>query len=273
VTIRSTTRKLLEKCLRRRLRPFEPADWAASAVIFAPHPDDETLGCGGVASKKIAAGVELHFVFITDGAASHSGRVAPELLRRQRTCEAVEAVRRLGGTIDQVTFLNVPDGKAADHVERIVESVALLLLSWRPQSIFVVHAADPSPDHLAVNASVLRAARACGRPMTVYEYPVWYWYHWPWVRLAGDLPGMWQRSLRQSIAMLAGLRGLSMLNSRADIADALEVKRDALAAHRSQTARPPGQADWPILSDLAGGDFVNRLFADYEAFMRYELNS
>jgi LmbE family N-acetylglucosaminyl deacetylase len=255
------------------LIPFEAEDWAASAIIFAPHPDDEILGCGGVASKKIAAGVDPHFVFVTDGAASHYGRVAPEVLRRQRRSEAIEAVRRLGGGADKITFLDMPDGKAANHADSIVAAVAQLLGAWRPQSIFVVHSADPTGDHSAVNASVLRAARAYARPVTVYEYPIWYWYHWPWVRLAGDLPGMWRKTLRQSILTAAGLRNLSMLNCRAEITDALEIKSHALAAHRSQTLRPPEQADWPILSDLAGGDFIARLLADYEAFMRYELNA
>lgn len=273
MNIRNATCRTLDTCLRRRLKPFEAADWTASAIIFAPHPDDEILGCGGVASKKIAAGAELHFVFVTDGAASHNGRVAPEVLRRQRRCEAIEAVRRLGGSADQITFLEMPDGKAADHADSIVAAVAQLLCAWRPQSIFVVHSADPAGDHLTVNASVLHAARAYARPVTIYEYPIWYWYHWPWVRVSGDVPGRWRKTLRQSILTAAGLRSLFMLNSRADITDALDIKRHALAAHRSQTMRPPEQADWPILSDLAGGDFIARLLADYEAFMRYELNA
>lgn len=273
VTFRRVACNLLDMCLRRRLRPFEAADWDASAVIFAPHPDDETLGCGGVAAKKLAAGVELRFVFITDGAASHSDLIAPIVLRRQRIDEAFEAVRRLGGTVDHVTFLDIPDGKAADSVEMIVGSVTQLLREWRPRSIFVVHAADPSADHMAVHTSVLRAARAYGHPLAVYEYPVWYWYHWPWVRLSGDLPGLWRKSLLQSIIVAVGLRALWMLNCRADIGDALVRKSYALAAHRSQTARPPHRADWPTLSDVAGGDFLARLLADYEAFRHYEINA
>ena len=47
---------MLDSQLRLRLKPFDVGDWSASAVIVAPHLDDETLGCGGVAAKKIASG-------------------------------------------------------------------------------------------------------------------------------------------------------------------------------------------------------------------------
>ncbi|GAA3729084.1 LmbE family N-acetylglucosaminyl deacetylase [Spinactinospora alkalitolerans] len=43
-------------------------DWAHERVlIFAPHPDDETLGCGGLMSKAKAAGAEVYVQFITVG--------------------------------------------------------------------------------------------------------------------------------------------------------------------------------------------------------------
>jgi LmbE family N-acetylglucosaminyl deacetylase len=270
---REGTRSYLNERLRRRLKPLDQADLEASAIIFAPHPDDETLGCGGVACQKIIAGADLHFVFVTDGAASHNGRVDLDQLRRQRAVEALEAVRCLGGTPNKVKFLRIPDGKAGEHIETIVSSVARLLNALRPESIFVIHSADTPLDHAAVHRSVLQAARFYGRPITVYEYPVWYWYHWPWVRFGADLPGMWRTTLAQSITTAAGLRALLTFNARADIADVMPRKRAALAAHVSQTSRPPNQPDWPILADLAGGEFIQRFNNDYEAFTRYELNA
>jgi len=271
--IREAACRFLSRRLRNRLKNFDTADWTASAVIFAPHPDDETLGCGGVLCKKIASGAELRFVFVTDGTCSHRGQIAPEELCRQRKAEALEAVRRLGASASAVTFLDFPDGRASDHVEAITERATALLHAWRPKSAFVIHAQDPSSDHAAVHRGVVQALKAYGMPVTVYEYPVWYWYHWPWVSFGGDLPGMWRRTARQTISTVAGLRALSTLNAATDISDVLGVKRAALEAHRSQTVRPAGHANWPILSDLANGDFIKRLLADYEVFTRYELNA
>ena len=35
-------------------------------IIFAPHPDDETLGCGGTLLKHIDNGDQVHWVIMTD---------------------------------------------------------------------------------------------------------------------------------------------------------------------------------------------------------------
>jgi LmbE family N-acetylglucosaminyl deacetylase len=273
IDVRRAARTVLDGQLRRRLKPFREAEWAASAVVFAPHPDDETLGCGGVAYKKIAAGAQMWFVFVTDGAASHPGRIAPDALRAGREAEALRAVLRLGAEAHHVAFLRFPDGAATHHVEAIAAAVQPLLHSWRPQSVFVPHAKDPPPDHAAVNAGVRAALRTYGRPITVFEYPIWYWYHWPWVRIRGDLPGMWRTTVRQTIRTVVGLRALSTLNTQAFVGDVLEVKREALAAHDSQMRSPDDSHDWPTLVHLSGGDFIARLLADYEMFTCYQANA
>ncbi len=263
---------MLDNRMQERLKPFEVDDWKSSAVIFAPHPDDETLGCGGVAAKKIAAGAQVRFVFVTDGAASHPGLMTREDLRNTREAEAQEAVRRLGGASEDVTFLRFPDGEASQHIDEMAEAIALLLDSWQPRSVFVTHAKEPPPDHIAVNAAVGAALREHGRPVTVYEYPVWYWYHWPWTSMSGDMPYMQRLTLKQTIKTAAGCRALTTLNRVAYVGDVIEVKRDALAAHASQTERPENQDDWQTLSDLSGGDFVRRLLADHEMFTCYDVN-
>lgn len=270
---RHALRTLLDANLRRRLEQFADRDWLASAMIIAPHPDDETLGCGGIAIKKIAAGAPTSFVFVTDGAASHHGRIEPEKLRALREAEAREAVQHLGASPDSITFLRYPDAQANAHTEAIAADISRLLRRFRPESVFVPHAKDPPSDHGAVNAAVRIALREFGRPVTVYEYPVWYWYHWPWVRLHGDLPGMWRTITRQTFSTRGGLRALSALNRQAYVGDVLERKRAALAAHVTQMRRPEGDAGWTILADLAGGDLMRRLTADYEAFWRYEVNA
>ena len=272
MAIRQATCRLLDWSIRRRLAPFARDDWTASAVIIAPHPDDETLGCGGVACKKIANGAEVRFVFVTDGATSHAAQVGSAALRRIRAQEAIDATGRLGADPDRVAFLDFPDGQASAHVPEIARRVAALLHEWRPQSVYVVHGGDPSPDHRAVHLGVSEAIRSYGGPLTVFEYPVWYWYHWPWIGFRGDLPGMWRTTARQTARTAAGLMSLGRLNAMADISDVTDAKRQALAAHRSQTERPAGARDWPILRDLGRGGFLARLVSDYEAFLRYEAN-
>jgi LmbE family N-acetylglucosaminyl deacetylase len=263
---------MFDRAMRLGSHPFEVADWRSSAIIVAPHPDDETLGCGGVAIKKLRSGADVRFVFVTDGSASHRDRVDPGRLRAMREEEAIEAVRRLGGSADSVTFLRVPDGSAEHHVGKIAAGIAPLLDAWRPQNVFVTHAQEPPRDHVAANAGVREALRLYGRPATVFEYPVWYWHQWPWVRLHGDAPGLNRAALRQTIRTFAGLRGIRLYNSSAFVGDVLEAKRHALMAHRSQMERPAGQDDWPVLEDVSAGDFLARQLGDHEIFTRYHLN-
>lgn len=259
--------------MRRRLTPFEVADWTASAVIFAPHPDDETLGCGGVAAKKIASGAQVRFVFVTDGSASHRTGISGDELRRMREAEAVEAVRLLGGAADCVTFLRFPDGSAIDHVNAMTAAIVPLLEKWRPESVYVCHRKEPPSDHVAVNRAVWAAVRTSDLKVTLFEYPIWYWYHWPWMRMRGDLPGLWRMKLRQTIATGAGLRALFALNAFADVRDVLNVKQGALAAHMSQVRGVEAAGPGPTLHDLSRGDFVARLLSDYEMFARYEIEA
>lgn len=239
--------------------------------MFAPHPDDETLGCGGVALKKIAAGATVRFVFVTDGAASHRG-VSQEALREQRKREAVEAVARLGGQPEDVVFLDIPDGQAARHVEAIATAVAPLLEEIAPESVFVPHRLDPPADHRAVRAGVLRALLRRSRPVILYEYPVWYWYGWPWIGLGGDLPDMRRTALCQTFRSVIGLGALGALNRRAFVGDVLPRKRAALAAHASQMQRSEDAAEWPVLGDLAQGAFLERLTGRHEMFARSTIN-
>ena len=107
MSLRSRARALLDNRLRR-LRSFGAEDWLSSAMIIAPHPDDETLGCGGIACKKILAGAAVSFVFVTDGGSSHSRGIGREELIKTRETEAREAVLRLGGRAEEISFLRYP---------------------------------------------------------------------------------------------------------------------------------------------------------------------
>ena len=138
-------------------------------MIVAPHPDDETLGCGGIICKKILAGAAISFVFVTDGGSSHSHSISREDLVKTRETEAREAVLRLGGNADEISFLRHPDSDASTHVDQIAADILYLLQRKKPQSVFIPHVEDFPSDHAAVNAATVEALRIYGRPVTVYD--------------------------------------------------------------------------------------------------------
>lgn len=272
IGFRQAAATAIDALLMRRLAPLAAGDWCASAVVFAPHPDDETLGCGGVVAKKIEAGADVRFVFVTDGSASHGDHATPGALRERREAEALAAVAQLGGDAGRATFLRLPDGCAREHIPAIAACAASLLGTWQPECVLIPHRLDPTPDHAAVHAGVSAALRRHRRPVVVLEYPIWLWYHWPWVRLRSSVPGLTAAAIRQTLESAAGLRLLWAFNAVAFVADASETKCAALAAHASQMSKPADNPNWVTLPDLSEGDFVRRLLADHELFLRRVVN-
>lgn len=96
-------------------------DAATSLLVVAPHPDDETLCCGGAIQRVVRAGGRVTVVWLTSGdaarlvlmAMSRSLFPAPAVARElgaQRMAEARTATRRLGVAPTGQVFLGYPDG-------------------------------------------------------------------------------------------------------------------------------------------------------------------
>jgi LmbE family N-acetylglucosaminyl deacetylase len=93
----------------------------ARVLVFAPHPDDETLAVGGLIYRLTKSGVPVRVVFITNGdgfahavidglGKAHptgSDYVAYGALRQR---EAIAAMRKLGLGGGNIRFLGFPDG-------------------------------------------------------------------------------------------------------------------------------------------------------------------
>lgn len=248
---------------------FDAAECAASAVVFAPHPDDETLGCGGTIVRKRMAGADVRLVFVTDGSRSHAALMPPAELARLRREEALEAAAALGVPAGNVTFLDYPDGALAAHARDAQARIAGLLRAARPAQVFVPYRGEAPADHHVTNRLVRAALRQEGLAATVYEYPVWTWYHWP--RLGLPLrPGRAAFDLvRNSLRARLGLRVLRDFTAACYVGDVLDRKRAALDRHRSQMTRLLPDPAWLTLGDVAGGAFLDCFFGSHEVFHRY----
>ncbi|MCS6863176.1 MAG: PIG-L family deacetylase, partial [Abditibacteriales bacterium] len=90
-------------------------------LIFAPHCDDETLGCGGLIAMARRIGAAIKVVVVTNGDASFSTAISNvKISPRQhiemayaRQAETLAAMRELGLSADDVIFLGYPDGGTA----------------------------------------------------------------------------------------------------------------------------------------------------------------
>jgi LmbE family N-acetylglucosaminyl deacetylase len=250
------------------LRAIEYRTWSSSAIVFAPHPDDETLGCGGTIAKKRRRGANVQVAFMTDGCRSHEGRISPEKLRSLRRAEAEAACRELGVDAANLTFLQIEDGTLEQHVRPAGAKVRELLEGYRPQEVFVPYHGDNQVDHVATRRVVWDALSTVRFPVQVFEYPIWFWYHWPWVRLRRNgrsVRAVFQAAARSEHLLYRDLR------CAADVREAVATKRAALERHRSQMQRLRDDAYWPILSDVSDGEWLECFFIGHELFYSYTM--
>lgn len=144
-------------------------------LVLAPHPDDETLGAGGLMAATAAAGGQVTTVVLTDGARLRGrldGAARDALVvARQAECRAALAVL---GTPD-VTFLAGRDRQLSRDRGRLVPQLAEIIRASRPSRIVLPHPADAHADHRAVLAllwGALRRAKLEVRP-ALFGYEIW----------------------------------------------------------------------------------------------------
>jgi LmbE family N-acetylglucosaminyl deacetylase len=187
------------------------------ALILAPHPDDESLGCGGFIAEACRQGLPPVIAILTDGSQSHpaSKRFDATGLRLLREEETRHAVSILGLPDDRLIFLRHPDTQAptqGDALHAAAREVADLLHAFGCGSLVVSWRHDPHCDHEAA-ALIAKRARALAR-FRLLSYPVWGLTLPPDHAIVDD--------------RISGFR--------LDVAMHLERKRRAILAHASQYA-------------------------------------
>lgn len=184
----------------------------APIIVLAPHPDDESLGCGALLTHAFAHH-GAHVVSMTDGGGSHPGSQAwpPARLSACRRQELVSAIEALGGTEDDLTWLGHTDGWLHEQPDGpIVDRIVALCQARQAKHLFAPAAQDHHADH-RTTARIAHKVRQALPDITVFSYPVW--SRW-------DDPDL--------LAQVADLSPLSF-----PVTDP-EAKRRAITAHRSQ---------------------------------------
>ncbi len=215
-------------------------------LILAPHPDDESLGCGGLIAEACAQGLIPYVLVVTDGTGSHPGSrayPAPQL-RALRETEARAAVAALGLPSNRIGFLGLRDTatpRAGEAFDAAVEAVVSALHDRTCGALVGPWKHDPHGDHEATHAIAAAAASRAG--VLHLAYPVWGWTLPPDTVIDGPEP--------------AGFR--------LDIARHLSAKRRAIAAHASQHGR--------VVTDDPGGfrlpsHLLALLDRGFETFLR-----
>ncbi|CAO4163811.1 PIG-L deacetylase family protein [Methylorubrum extorquens] len=148
-------------------------------VVVAPHPDDESLGCGGLIAQAVREGRTVRVVIVSNGCGSHPNSKAypHDRLRDLREAETVAAMSELGLSSEHVHFLRLPDGgvpsEGAD-AEAAADRIADIAREAGASALFVTWRHDPHCDHTA-SAAIAGLAQARLPGIAAYAYPVWGW--------------------------------------------------------------------------------------------------
>jgi LmbE family N-acetylglucosaminyl deacetylase len=131
-------------------------------MMFAPHPDDESLAAGVFLQRAVAAGAAIRVVYATDGERNCWPQRVLErkvLIRdpdrrrwgARRQEEALAALRTLGIGPESVEFLGLPDQGVTDLLlagcSETMRRLADTIIAWQPTHLLVPSTLDTHPDH------------------------------------------------------------------------------------------------------------------------------
>jgi LmbE family N-acetylglucosaminyl deacetylase len=200
-------------------------DCIERALVIAPHPDDEVLGCGGTMARLAANGAEVHVGIVTRATARFGPGAAEAGVR-----EAQEAHQRLG--VAETHFLNLPAAEldTLPHA-RLNEAIGTLVAAVAPDTLFIPFLGDIHLDHQLVFLSAMVAARPRGAdgPRRVYAY----------------------ETLSETNWYAPGVTPIFAPNVHVDISATLERKLDAFACYTSQAKEFPDERSVKAIQALA----------------------
>jgi LmbE family N-acetylglucosaminyl deacetylase/SAM-dependent methyltransferase len=248
-------------------------DGCSRLIVVAAHPDDESLGAGGLISTAAAHGIPVTVLVATNGEASHphSPTHSPADLAAVRRVEVAAAVRVLAPDA-RVLLLDLPDGDLAQHRNSLEEALwdeamrdagpwenesgsgsgatttgpsaaagptaadTWLVAPWRQ---------DGHPDHTVAGAAAALVAERTGTRLL--EYPIWAWH---WSTPAHPIwPGPDAATTRWRVHLTEAAR---------------TSKRTALAVHASQTE---ALSDQPGDEAIVQPGFAAHFDRDHEIFL------
>ncbi|RJF74173.1 PIG-L deacetylase family protein [Rhodopseudomonas palustris] len=149
-------------------------------VVLSPHPDDESLGAGGLIAAACDAGQRVEVVLITDGGASHpnSPSYPRQRLIELRRAELEQAAALLGLPPDHVHRLGLPDTQAPTEgppFDAAVNAIAAVCARAAAKSLLVTWDGDPHCDHQAT-ARIAEAVCRRHPEITLWAFPIWGWH-------------------------------------------------------------------------------------------------
>lgn len=158
--------------------PARPVLWRSvpkgRVLVFAPHPDDEVAGPGGVLALHRRQRDPVRVVVTTDGTnGDPDGRHDPARYGDLRREESRRGLREVG--VDDVRFWGFPDGHVLGQEDLALaeQRAAAELGAFAPDVVYLPWRLEGHPDHHALHVVVTRALAATAFAGLALGYEVW----------------------------------------------------------------------------------------------------
>jgi len=151
-------------------------------LVLAPHPDDETLGCGGTIRLLLESKKSVKVIFLTSGDkadVSHPAACVKHSLEHttdysvMREKEAVKALKVLGVT--DYEFMRFPDRELHKYFKSVHERLLQIIKGYLPDTIYSPSPIELNPDHrtaAALSFGIQRTGTENCRPERIIFYEV-----------------------------------------------------------------------------------------------------
>ncbi len=134
-------------------------------LVFAPHPDDESLGCFGYLTRAVKSKAKVNVVILTDGYFLSK----PE----QRYKETIQTLSEIGIKKKDIFFLGFKD----IHLRKAYfcsDVMKNMIKSFKPTIIFSTSNYDSNPDHGAAYYHLKKALEGIKSKIKIYYYLIHY---------------------------------------------------------------------------------------------------
>jgi LmbE family N-acetylglucosaminyl deacetylase len=150
---------------------------SGDVLVLAPHPDDESLGCGLAIASAVSTGRKVALAVVTDGSRSHPGSRScpPERLADLRRAEVRQAFRILTANAAAEPLMLAYRDTASPGTGREIAAAVRRLQSWMPSgttAIWTTWDGDPHVDHVRTAALARAVAEAQGA-LGLWFFPIW----------------------------------------------------------------------------------------------------
>lgn len=138
---------------------------AKRILVLSPHPDDESLGCGGTIAQYTKMGKQVHVGIISKGDAVD---VKIDNIVNIRKKEAYKACEFLG--VKNVIFMEFPDTTLNKHYDEVRQRIRDVIQTYNPDIIFSPSPIDEHDDHVVVSKITFSLLKElCSFKVAFYE--------------------------------------------------------------------------------------------------------